>query len=45
MNTRHGSRVTLYDNNRWDYPEIAWGNYCKTLEALPCYGEIKMLLK
>lgn len=31
-----------YINNRWDYPEIAWGNYCKTLEAVPCYGEMKI---
>lgn len=45
MNTRSDSKVILYVNNRWDYPEIAWGNYCKALEALPCYGEIKMQLK
>ena len=32
----------LYVNNRWDYPEIAWGNYCKCLEALPCYGRISL---
>lgn len=38
-------KLRLYTNNRWDYPEIAWGNYCKTLEALPCFGKIKMLLK
>lgn len=33
-------QLMLYINNRWDYPEIAWGNYCKTLEAVPCYGEM-----
>lgn len=38
-------QLTLYTNNRWDYPEIAWGNYCKRLEVLPCYGQIKMGLK
>ena len=38
-------QLSLYANNRWDYPEIAWGNYCKTLEALPCYGTVKVLLK
>lgn len=38
-------RLVLYTDNRWDYPEIAWGNYCKRLEALPCYGKIKMILK
>lgn len=35
----------LYANNRWDYPEIAWGNYCKQVEALPCYGAVTMRLK
>lgn len=37
--------LMLFVNNRWDYPEIAWGNYCKTLEAIPCYGKIKMRMK
>ena len=37
--------LMLHTNNRWDYPEIAWGNYCKTLEALPFHGEIRFLLK
>ncbi len=36
--------LTLYADNRWDYPEIAWGNYCKTIEALPCHGRITLLL-
>ena len=35
-------QLMLYINNRWDYPEIAWGNYCKTLEVVPCYGEMKI---
>lgn len=39
---RGDGRLMLYINNRWDYPEIAWGNYCKTLEAVPCYGEMKI---
>lgn len=37
--------MRLYTDNRWDYPEIAWGNYCKTLEALPCYGRICLMLR
>ena len=37
-------QLTLYTNNRWDYPEIAWGNYCKTLENIPCYGRITIML-
>ena len=31
---RGDGQLMLYINNRWDYPEIAWGNYCKTLEAM-----------
>ena len=37
-------QLVLYVNNRWDYPEIAWGNYCKTLENTPCYGRITLVL-
>ena len=37
-------QLMLYANNRWDYPEIAWGNYCKTLENTPCYGRITIIL-
>lgn len=39
---RSDGQLRLYVNNQWDYPEIAWGNYCKTLEAIPCYGEITL---
>lgn len=45
MDKRADEQLILYTNNRWDYPEIAWGNYCKTLEAVPCYGQIKMRIK
>ena len=37
-------QITLYVNNRWDYPEIAWGNYCKNTEITPCFGRITLLL-
>lgn len=37
--------MALCVNNRWDYPEIAWGNFCKTIEALPCYGNIEFRIK
>lgn len=40
---RADGQLILYVNNRWDYPEIAWGNYCKTLEATPCYGKIEII--
>ena len=45
INKRADEQLILYVNNRWDYPEIAWGNYCKTLEALPCYGHANIRLK
>lgn len=45
MNKRADEQLILYANNRWDYPEIAWGNYCKTLEAAPCYGQISLRIK
>lgn len=45
LNKRADGQLVLFTNNRWDYPEIAWGNFCKTLEALPCYGKIKVVLK
>jgi len=37
-------QLVLYANNRWDYPEIAWGNYCKTVENTPCFGRITLIL-
>lgn len=42
-NKRADGQLMLYVNNRWDYPEIAWGNYCKTLEATPCFGKIEIV--
>lgn len=40
LNKNREEQLSLFINNRWDYPEIAWGNYCKTLEASPCFGRI-----
>ncbi len=42
LSKRADVQLILYVNNRWDYPEIAWGNYCKKLEANPSYGEISL---
>lgn len=42
-NKRADGQLIMYVNNRWDYPEIAWGNYCKTLEANPCFGKIEIV--
>jgi len=42
MDRLENEQLILYVNNKWDYPEIAWGNYCKTLEASPCQGSIIM---
>lgn len=41
---RADEQLVLYIMNRWDYPEIAWGNYCKTLEASPCFGRLTIIL-
>ena len=37
-------QLVFYANNRWDYPEIAWGNYCKILENSPCFGKITIFI-
>ena len=37
-------QLVMYANNRWDYPEIGWGDYCKNIENIPCYGRITILL-
>jgi hypothetical protein len=38
-------QLVLFANNRWDYPEIAWGNYCKNIENTPCFGRITILIE
>ena len=43
-NKRADEQLILYINNQWDYPEIAWGNFCKNLEAIPGYGKITVVL-
>ena len=45
INRQTDNKLTLYINNRWDYPDIAWGNYCKRIKALPCKGEITLQLR
>lgn len=45
LNKPSDNQLMLYVNNRWDYPEIAWGNYCKVLEASPYYGKITFSVK
>jgi hypothetical protein len=34
----------LYAGNRWDYPEIGWGNMSKKLNAAPCYGRLRFCM-
>ncbi len=38
MNKVKDNTLRLYVDNRWDYPEIAWGNYCKGVEAVHAMG-------
>lgn len=45
LNKPTGEQLILYVNTRWDYPEIAWGDYCKALDVIPNYGNIKLRLK
>ena len=42
-NKRADEQLVMYVNNRWDYPEIAWGNYSKILQSVPCYGKISVV--
>ena len=44
MNKTSEGKLILYVNNRWDYPEIAWGDFCKELEVTPVYGSIQIQL-
>lgn len=44
MNKTSEDKLILYINNRWDYPEIAWGDFCKELEVTPVYGSIQIQL-
>lgn len=43
MDRREDEQLILYINNRWDYPEIAWGNYCKQQEVVPTHGVISVV--
>lgn len=43
LHKQANGQLILYVNDRWDYPEIAWGNYCKTLPATPCRGEMEII--
>lgn len=45
INKNADDQLLLYVNSRWDYPEIAWGDYCKALEASPCYGKVTLRFK
>lgn len=44
LNKMTDEQLILYIDNRWDYPEIGWGDYCKALDVTPCYGKITIKL-
>ena len=44
VNKTAQEQFVLYANNRWDYPEIGWGNMSKKLNAPPCYGRLKFCM-
>jgi hypothetical protein len=45
INKTAQEQLVIYVNNRWDYPEIAWGNYSRNLDPSPCYGRLTLCLK
>jgi beta-galactosidase/beta-glucuronidase/inosine-uridine nucleoside N-ribohydrolase len=45
VNKRADEQLILYVDNRWDYPEIDWGNYSKQQEVNPTYGKMELLLQ
>lgn len=44
LNKMVDEQLILYIDNRWDYPEIGWGDYCKALDVTPCFGKITIKL-
>ena len=44
LNKTPAEELVLYMDNRWDYPEIAWGDYCKALDVVPVYGTVRIRL-
>ena len=44
LNKTSTDRLQLIVDNKWDYPEIAWGNYCKMQDAAPYHGFIKIVM-
>ena len=44
LNKTPTDRLQLIVDNKWDYPEIAWGNYCKMQDATPYHGFIKIVM-
>lgn len=42
LNKINDKALLMYINSRWDYPEIGWGDYCKTLDVTPNYGYITL---
>lgn len=44
LNKAPTDRLQLIVDNKWDYPEIAWGNYCKMQDAAPYHGFIKIVM-
>lgn len=45
INRQADNNLVLYINNRWDYPDIAWGNYCTRIKSLPCSGTVSIVLQ
>ncbi|MGL4852475.1 MAG: glycoside hydrolase family 2 protein [Phocaeicola sp.] len=44
INKHEEGKIMFYINNRWDYPEIAWGDYCKAESLHPTVGVVRVKL-
>lgn len=44
INKRADEQLVLYVIDKWDYPEIAWGNYSKKIKVTPCFGKMSIVL-
>jgi hypothetical protein len=44
VNKTAREQLVLYVNNRWDYPEIGWGNHSKNLNPSPCRGRLTLVV-
>lgn len=45
LNKMADEKLLLFINNKWDYPEIGWGNFRNKLRVSPISGDISLYLE